>query len=176
MFKQTLLITLLLELTSVQLLQPFGHSTVLITQTVSLNHLKSQFVPVIFCWIMTYIILTHKRIPHLSFPFVLIWHVCVFRWGCCAYKLLFTFGSDEIQWHMFGFGLVSFQSFFGSEFVAWLMKEGFCLNRQQAVMLGKDLLENDVIRHSEYICTIYPHARDINMQEIYLIYLVRFLC
>lgn len=42
------------------------------------------------------------------------------------------------------------QSFFGSELVAWLMKEEFCSNRQQAVMLGKDLLENDVIRHGEY--------------------------
>ncbi|XP_071835764.1 DEP domain-containing mTOR-interacting protein-like [Apostichopus japonicus] len=65
----------------------------------------------------------------------------------CPYQLL--------KVHMEG-GITYEKSFFGSEFVAWLMKEGFCSNRQQAVMLGKDLLENDVIRHS----TLDHHFKD----------------
>ncbi|XP_033645441.1 DEP domain-containing mTOR-interacting protein-like [Asterias rubens] len=39
------------------------------------------------------------------------------------------------------------KSFYGTQLVNWLVKNRSCSSRQEAVGLGKDLLENDLIRH-----------------------------
>ena len=47
------------------------------------------------------------------------------------------------------------QSFYGAQLVNWLVKNGTCSTRQEAIGLGKDLLETDLIRHGQFPCLFY---------------------